>query len=107
TIATKMYGAQNVEYSLQAQKTLDTIDSLGLSQMAVCMAKTQYSISDDPTLRGRPKDFTVKIRDIEISSGAGFAVPIAGSIMRMPGLPTTPSAEFIDIDMNGNISGLF
>jgi len=107
TIATKMYGAKNVEYSMQAQRTLDTIHSLGLDDMAVCMAKTQNSISDDPALRGRPKDFTVKIRDIEISSGAGFAVPIAGSIMRMPGLPATPSAEFIDIDDEGNISGLF
>lgn len=107
TIATKMYGAKNVEYSMQAQKTLDTIASLGMNDMAVCMAKTQNSLSDDPLLRGRPKDFTVKIRDIEISSGAGFVVPIAGSIMRMPGLPATPSAEFIDIDNEGNISGLF
>ncbi len=107
TIATKMYGATNVEYSMQAQKTLDTIASLGMSDMAVCMAKTQNSISDDPSLRGRPTGFTVKIRDVEISSGAGFAVPIAGSIMRMPGLPATPSAEFIDIDNEGNISGLF
>lgn len=107
TIATKMYGARNVEYSMQAQNTLDTISALGLNDMAVCMAKTQNSISDDPLLRGRPRDFTVKIRDIEISSGAGFAVPIAGSIMRMPGLPATPSAEFIDIDSEGNISGLF
>ncbi len=107
TIATKMYGAASVEYSMQAQKTLDTISALGLEDMAVCMAKTQNSISDDPLLRGRPKDFIVKIRDIEISSGAGFAVPIAGSIMRMPGLPATPSAEFIDIDNEGNISGLF
>jgi formate--tetrahydrofolate ligase len=107
TIATKMYGAKNVEYSMQAQKTLDIIHSLGMDEMAVCMAKTQNSISDDPALRGRPKDFTVKIRDIEISSGAGFAVPIAGSIMRMPGLPAIPSAEFIDIDNDGNISGLF
>ncbi len=107
TIATKMYGAKNVEYSMQAQNTLDTIAALGLNDMAVCMAKTQNSISDDPLLRGRPKDFTVKIRAIEISSGAGFAVPIAGSIMRMPGLPATPSAEFIDIDNEGNISGLF
>jgi formate--tetrahydrofolate ligase len=107
TIATKMYGAKNVEYSMQAQNTLNTIAALGLNDMAVCMAKTQNSISDDPLLRGRPKDFTVKIRDIEISSGAGFAVPIAGSIMRMPGLPATPSAEFIDIDNEGNISGLF
>jgi len=107
TIATKMYGAKNVEYSMQAHKTLLKINELGMGELAVCMAKTQNSISDDRLLLGRPKDFTVKIRDIEISSGAGFVVPIAGTIMRMPGLPSVPSAEIIDIDNEGNISGLF
>lgn len=106
-IATKMYGAASVEYSMQAQKALKTIDELGLNNLAVCMAKTQNSLSDNPKLIGRPKNFIIQIRDIEISSGAGFVVPIAGSIMRMPGLPSTPSAEFIDIDNDGNISGLF
>jgi len=107
TIAKKMYGAKNVQYSVKSQKTLDTIESLGMNGLAICMAKTQNSLSEDPSLRGRPRDFTIKIRDIEIASGAGFIVSIAGSIMRMPGLPATPSAEFIDIDNDGNISALF
>lgn len=107
TIATKMYGADGVEYSMQAEQVLKWIDQLGMSNMAVCMAKTQNSISDDPALLGKPSGFTVKIRDIEVATGAGFIIPIAGSIMRMPGLPTTPSAEFIDIDNQGNIYGLF
>lgn len=106
-IATKMYGASGIEYSMQAQKALKTIEELGLQNLAICMAKTQNSLSDNPKLLGRPRNFIIQIRDIEISSGAGFVVPIAGSIMRMPGLPQIPSAEFIDIDNEGNISGLF
>jgi len=92
---------------MQAHKTLLKLNELGMSELAVCMAKTQNSLSDDRFLLGCPKDFTVKIRDIEISSGAGFVVPIAGTIMRMPGLPAIPSAENINIDSDGNISGLF
>lgn len=107
TIATQMYGAKGVEYSLKARKDLEMINKLGLSHLAVCMAKTQNSLSDNPDLRGRPKDFILNIREIEISSGAGFIVPIAGTIMRMPGLPTIPSAEAIDFDNSGNIVGLF
>ncbi len=106
-IATKMYGADNVEYALQAKKDLDLIKQLGFEHLGVCIAKTQKSISDDKYKKGRPRGFTVKIREIEISSGAGFVVPISGSIMRMPGLPSIPSAEQIDIDEAGNISGLF
>jgi formate--tetrahydrofolate ligase len=107
TIATLMYGANGVEYALQAKKDLETIKKLGLENLGICMAKTQKSISDDQYKKGRPRNFTVIIREIEISSGAGFVVPISGSIMRMPGLPTEPSAEIIDIDADGNISGLF
>jgi formate--tetrahydrofolate ligase len=107
TIATLMYGARNVEYTLEAKEQLKKISELGLDNLAVCIAKTQKSLSDDQTRRNRPRDFTIRIRKIEISSGAGFIVPIAGSIMRMPGLPTVPSAEKIDIDENGQISGLF
>lgn len=107
TIATKLYGARDVEYSLKARKDLQNIVSLGLDKLAVCMAKTQNSLSDVPDLRGRPRDFTVNIREIEISSGAGFVVPIAGTIMRMPGLPAVPSAENIGFDDNGNVVGLF
>ena len=102
-----MYGAKNVEYTVLAKNQLRHIESLGLDKLAVCMAKTQKSISDDPNKKGRPENFTVKIREIELSSGAGFIVPIAGNIMRMPGLPSIPSAENIDIDNNGMISGLF
>ena len=75
--------------------------------MPVCIAKTQKSLSDDPKLLGRPRDFVVTVREIEIAAGANFLVPITGNMMRMPGLPGTPSAEFIDIDKNGNITGLF
>jgi len=107
TIATLMYGARNVEYTLEAREQIKKIDELGLDRLAVCIAKTQKSLSDDQTKRNRPRDFTVRIRKIELSSGAGFVVPIAGSIMRMPGLPSVPSAEKIDIDEKGQISGLF
>jgi formate--tetrahydrofolate ligase len=107
TICKKMYGAGSIEYALKAKSQLDRIEKLGLGDLAVCIAKTQKSISDDPAKRGRPEGFTVKIREIELSSGAGFIVPIAGTIMRMPGLPPIPSAENIDIDSEGNITGLF
>jgi formate--tetrahydrofolate ligase len=107
TIASLMYGARNVEYTLEAKDQMKKIDELGLDDLAVCIAKTQKSLSDDQSLRNRPRDFTVRIRRVELSSGAGFVVPIAGAIMRMPGLPGTPSAEKIDIDSNGQISGLF
>jgi formate--tetrahydrofolate ligase len=107
TIASLMYGARNIEYTLEAREQIKKIDELGLDKLAVCIAKTQKSLSDDQTKRNRPRDFTVRIRKVELSSGAGFVVPIAGSIMRMPGLPSVPSAERIDIDENGQISGLF
>ena len=107
TICTLMYGADNVEYALKAKSQLDKIVKLGLGDLAVCIAKTQKSLSDDPAKKGRPVGFTVKIREVELSSGAGFIVPIAGSIMRMPGLPAIPSAEHIDIDSEGKITGLF
>jgi formate--tetrahydrofolate ligase len=107
TIATLMYGARNVEYTLEAREQLKKINELGFGELAVCIAKTQKSLSDDQTRRNRPRDFTIRIRKIELSSGAGFIVPIAGSIMRMPGLPPVPSAEKIDIDDKGQISGLF
>jgi formate--tetrahydrofolate ligase len=107
TITTLMYGAKNVEYTLEAKEQLKKIAELGLDNLAVCIAKTQKSLSDDQARRNRPRDFTVRIRKVELSSGAGFVVPIAGAIMRMPGLPAVPSAEKIDIDENGQISGLF
>ena len=107
TVATKIYGAKGVEYTTQAKRDLRKINRLGLNHLPVCMAKTQKSLSDNPKLLGRPKDFTITVRNIEIAAGAGFVVPITGDIMRMPGLPATPSAENIDIDEAGNISGLF
>jgi formate--tetrahydrofolate ligase len=107
TIATKVYGAKAVEYSRKARKDLETIQKLGLDKVPICIAKTQKSLSDNPLLRNRPKDFILNIREIEIAAGAGFIVPIAGDIMRMPGLPRIPSAENIDIDKDGNIVGLF
>lgn len=107
TIATKMYGADNVEYTILAKQQLKKIEELGLGNLAVCIAKTQKSLSDNEYKKGCPRGFTFKIREVELSSGAGFIVPIAGTIMRMPGLPANPSAEKIDIDENGKISGLF
>ncbi len=107
TICKKMYGADHVEYTVKAKTKMDRIEKLGLGNLAVCIAKTQKSLSDDPNRRGCPKGFTIKIREVELSSGAGFIVPIAGTIMRMPGLPNSPSAEKIDIDGSGKISGLF
>jgi formate--tetrahydrofolate ligase len=107
TIASKMYGADHVEYTVLAKQQLKKINELGIPNLAVCIAKTQKSLSDNEHKKGCPKGFTFKIREIEVSSGAGFIVPIAGTIMRMPGLPSEPSAEKIDIDENGRISGLF
>jgi formate--tetrahydrofolate ligase len=106
-IAHEIYGAEAVDYSAEAKKTLKLIDKYGYNELPICIAKTQKSLSDNPALLGRPKDFLVTVREIVISSGAGFLVPITGDIMRMPGLPKVPSAEKMDIDKDGNISGLF
>lgn len=106
-IATKIYGADGIEILSSAQKDLKKIKDLGLEALPICMAKTQKSLSDDPNLLGRPTGFTLTIREIEIAAGAGFLVPITGEMMRMPGLPSNPAAERIDIDKDGNISGLF
>ena len=107
TIASKIYGASQVDYSVKAKKNLKTIASLGMDNLPICMAKTQKSLSDDPKIIGRPKGFTITIREIEIAAGAGFLIPITGDMMRMPGLPTHPASEKINIDNNGEISGLF
>lgn len=107
TIATEIYGAAAIDYTAQAKNDLKKILSLGLDKLPVCIAKTQKSLSDNPKLLGRPKDFIVTVRQIEIAAGAGFVVPITGDIMRMPGLPDTPAAERIDIDSQGHITGLF
>jgi formate--tetrahydrofolate ligase len=106
TIATKIYGAEYVDYTPQAKKDLRKISELGLESLPVCIAKTQKSLSDNPTLLGRPKDFIITVREIEIAAGAGFLIPITGNIMRMPGLPLHPASEQINIDKEGNITGL-
>lgn len=106
-IATKIYGAESVDYTPKAKAHLKRIADLGLEGLPICMAKTQKSLSDNPELLGRPKDFVITVRQIEIASGAGFLIPITGEIMRMPGLPEEPSSERMDIDENGVISGLF
>jgi formate--tetrahydrofolate ligase len=106
-IASEVYGAQKVDYTSDAKADLRKINKYGYDKLPICIAKTQKSLSDDPELLGRPKDFLVTVREILISSGAGFLVPITGEIMRMPGLPKHPSAEVIDVEHDGNISGLF
>ena len=106
-ICQKIYGASSVEYSSKAKINLKQIEKLGLTKLPICMAKTQKSLSDNPDLIGRPTGFEITVREIEIAAGAGFLVPITGDMMRMPGLPTTPSSENIDIDEHGNITGLF
>ncbi len=107
TIASQIYGADGVIFTKQAQKSLQEIRALGGDSMPVCIAKTQYSLSDDPSLLGRPSGFRITIRDLKLSSGAGFVVAYAGDIMTMPGLPKVPAAEKIDVDENTVIHGLF
>ena len=107
TIAKEIYGAAAIDYTAQAKSDLKKIIALGLDKLPVCIAKTQKSLSDNPKLLGRPKDFVVTVRQIEIAAGAGFVIPITGEIMRMPGLPEKPAAENIDIDEQGHITGLF
>ena len=107
TVAKKIYGARAIDYHPKAKKDLAVIRDLKLEHLPVCIAKTQKSLSDNPRLLGRPKDFVVTVREIEIASGAGFLIPITGDILRMPGLPVSPAAENIDIDERGVISGLF
>ncbi|GAO30055.1 formate-tetrahydrofolate ligase [Geofilum rubicundum JCM 15548] len=107
TIATQIYGASAIDYTQQARADLKKIQDLGLEHLPVCIAKTQKSLSDNPQLLGRPANFIVTVREIEIAAGAGFVVPITGNIMRMPGLPAKPAAENIDINEEGKITGLF
>ncbi len=106
-VAQTIYGAEDVEYSVAANAVLRKATDLGFGEFAICMAKTQSSFSDDARAYGRPTHFTIHVREVEIAAGAGFVIPITGKIMRMPGLPTLPAAERIDIDEEGNISGLF
>ena len=107
TIATEIYGADDVTYSKAALKELKHIEEMGMGNFPVCMAKTQYSLSDDASKLGRPTDFTVNVREVYVSAGAGFVVAITGSIMTMPGLPKVPAANNIDVTNDGVITGLF
>ncbi len=107
TIAGEIYGADGVSYTAQAEKSIKEIEALGGDKLPVCIAKTQYSLSDNAALLGRPTGFCITIRDLRLSNGAGFVVAYAGDIMTMPGLPKVPCAEQIDVDADGKISGLF
>lgn len=106
-IASKVYGADGVDYTPKAIREIRNLESIGLGNLPVCMAKNQYSLTDDPKKLGRPEGFRITIRDIAASAGAGFLVALTGDIMKMPGLPKAPSAEKIDVDEDGVISGLF
>ncbi len=107
TIAAKIYGADGVDFAPAALKELDKLTALGFGSLPVCMAKTQYSLSDDGAKLGRPAGFRITVRNVRVSAGAGFVVVLTGDIMTMPGLPKVPAAESIDVDVNGKISGLF
>ena len=107
TVAKKIYGAEQVAYSAAAEKQLEELTRLGFAGLPVCMAKNQYSLSDDPTLLGRPEGFTLQVREVSVSAGAGFVVVLTGTVMTMPGLPKTPAAHRIDVDEAGKITGLF
>ena len=107
TIAREIYGADGASFAPAAAKALKRIEDMGFGNLPVCMAKTQYSLSDDQTKLGRPSGFTINVRDAYVSAGAGFVVALTGSIMTMPGLPKKPAADSIDVDGNGKITGLF
>lgn len=106
-IATKIYGADGVDFAPAAEKEIANLEKLGFSKLPICMAKTQYSLTDDQTKLGRPTGFRITVRQLTVSAGAGFIVALTGEIMKMPGLPKVPAAERIDVDENGVISGLF
>lgn len=107
TVAKEIYGAKGVNFAPAALKQLQKLTELGFSELPVCMAKTQYSLSDDPALLGRPKDFEINVREAYVSAGAGFVVVLTGAVMTMPGLPKNPAAFSIDVNEKGKITGLF
>jgi formate--tetrahydrofolate ligase len=106
-IVREVYGGDGVDFAPAAQKQMTRLEELGLGNLPICMAKTQYSLSDDPLKLGRPTGFRVTVRNLKVSAGAGFIVALTGEIMTMPGLPKAPAAEKIDVDSTGKISGLF
>ncbi len=107
TIAKEVYGADGVDFSRSALKQIKKYEDLGMDKMPICMAKTQYSLSDDPTLLGKPSGFRITVKEIRLSAGAGFLVALTGDIMTMPGLPKVPAANHMDILEGGEIVGLF
>jgi formate--tetrahydrofolate ligase len=107
TVTQRVYGGKDISVLPAAAKQLKRLEELGYGACPVCIAKTQYSFSDDPPKLGAPEDFTVTVKNVKVSAGAGFIVVLTGDIMTMPGLPKAPAAEKIDVDENGRISGLF
>ena len=107
TIAKEIYGAGSVTYDMAASKSIQRLEELGYGNLPVCMAKNQYSLSDDPKKLGRPENFPINIREVYVNAGAGFVVAITGTVMTMPGLPKHPAAERIDVNDDGVITGLF
>ena len=106
-IARRIYGAKGVVLTAEARKQAAQLEAMGFGNCPICVAKTQYSLTDNPALLGAPKDFEITVRSIRISAGAGFVVALTGEIMTMPGLPKVPAAEKIDVDADGRITGLF
>ena len=106
-VTQKVYGGVDINVTPQAKKEIDRLTALGFDKMPICVAKTQYSFSDDMTKLGAPENFTITVKNVKVSAGAGFVVVLTGDIMTMPGLPKVPAAEKIDVDENGKISGLF
>ena len=106
-MAKEVYGAKDVVYAAAAAKQLSQIEALGFGNLPVCIAKTQYSLSDDPALLGRPEGFSITVREAYVSAGAGFVVVLTGAVMTMPGLPKKPAAYGIDVNEDGVITGLF
>lgn len=107
TVAKEIYGASGVTYDTAANNAIKKLEELGFGNMPVCMAKNQYSLSDNAALLGRPENFTIHIREVYVSAGAGFVVAITGTVMTMPGLPKKPAAERVDVNEDGVITGLF
>ena len=106
-IATKIYHADHVRFTTAAEKEMKKLEDLGFGNLPICVAKTQYSFSDDQSLLGAPRGFDLTVRNLKVSAGAGFIVALTGDIMTMPGLPKKPAAENIDVDASGKITGLF
>ena len=106
-VVTKVYGGKSTVYTPEAENQIEKLEKLGFKNVPVCIAKTQYSFSDDATKLGAPEGFEVTVRSVKVSAGAGFIVVLTGNILTMPGLPKVPAAEKIDIDNNGKITGLF